>query len=208
MAYHTFSLVQVCQEFSLQSAMEVDLFGSVPEIEPSVFLATALEKYAPLGAGANTEKSRSEFIIAPILAEARERSQARVSLFSGVRFAVDPASELDGVCDFIFSHSSNIYEIVAPVLMVVEAKKEDIPGGFGQCAAEMVAARLFNQRAGDGIETIHGAVTTGDVWKFLKLEGNTVFVDKRLYYLAQLSKLLGILLHILQDDHAAHAKAA
>ncbi|HWQ34520.1 MAG TPA: hypothetical protein VNQ79_16845 [Blastocatellia bacterium] len=208
MSYHNFSLSQVCQDFSLRAEMETDLFDSVSEVEASDFLKLALEKYVPLGEGANTEKSRSEFIIAPILAEARERSQVRVSLFSGVKFNVDVQRKLEGVCDFVFSHSSNIYELVAPVLMVVEAKKEDIPGGFGQCAAEMVAARLFNQQASNGITTIHGAVTTGNDWRFLKLEGDTVFVDKRLYYLTQINKLLGILLHILQDDHAAHAKAA
>lgn len=208
MAYNNFSLNQVCQDFSLQAEMESDLFGAVSEVEASDFLKTALGKYVPLGEGANTEKSRSEFIIAPILAEARERSQVRVSLFSGVKFNVDAERKLEGVCDFVFSQSANIYELVAPVLMIVEAKKENIPEGFGQCAAEMLAARLFNQRVGNRIEMIHGAVTTGDVWKFLKLEGNTVFVDKRLYYLAQLGKVLGILLHILQDNPAEQAEAA
>jgi hypothetical protein len=33
-------------------------------------------------------------------------------------------------------------------------------------------------------------------------------VDQNLYYLAQINKLLGILLHILQDNPAEQAKAA
>ncbi|HYE74791.1 MAG TPA: hypothetical protein VEF04_15740 [Blastocatellia bacterium] len=208
MAYNTFSLHQVCQNFSLKAETQADLFGEVAEVEVSDFLKLALEKYVPLGEGANTEKSRSEFIIAPILAEARERAQRSISLFSGVKFNVDPERGLEGICDFIFSHSSNIYEIVAPVLMIVEAKKEDIPGGLGQCATEMVAARLFNQRTGTGIETIYGLVTTGNDWRFLKLENEMIFVDKRLYYLAQTDKVLGILLHILQSNEPAQAIAA
>src|SRR5580698_8410789 len=40
---------------------------------------------------------------------------------------------------------------------------------MGQCAAEMVAARMFNQRAGSAIEVVHGAVTTGTNWRFMTL---------------------------------------
>ena len=43
---------------------------------------------------------------------------------------------------------------------------------------EMVAARIFNEREGTPRETLHGAVTTGDVWKFLRLEGDTVWIDQ------------------------------
>ena len=93
-------------------------------------------------------------------------------------------------------------------MMVVEAKKEDIVGGIGQCAAEMVAARIFNEREGNQISAIYGAVTSGSDWKFLKLEGDTIFIDKPQYYLAQAGKILGILVHILQDDQAVLAKAA
>ncbi|MFN6567651.1 hypothetical protein [Dendronalium sp. ChiSLP03b] len=34
--------------------------------------------------------------------------------------------------------------ITALVIMIVEAKKENIPAGLGQCVAEMLAARIFN----------------------------------------------------------------
>ena len=63
----------------------------------------------------------------------------------------------------------------------------------------MVAARIFNEREETGVKTIYGAVTVGSVWKFLKLEGQTVFVDRSEYYLPQVGKILGILLHIFQE---------
>lgn len=208
MSYHNFSLHQVCQDFSLEAEMGSDLFGAVNEVEASDFLQTAIKRIGPLGVSIGTEKARSEFIIAPILAEAQVTSKGGVSLFSGTEFNVAAEKGLKGVCDFIFSRSRNIYEMTAPVLMVVEAKKEDISAGLGQCAAEMVAARLFNEQEATGINTIFGAVTSGSEWRFLKLEEGIIFVDKHLYYLAQLNKLLGILLHILQDDPAAQAQAA
>ncbi|HZS03700.1 MAG TPA: hypothetical protein VFD58_02415 [Blastocatellia bacterium] len=208
MAYGDFKLNKVCQTFSLTTNAITDLFSSVSEVVVGEFLRTALERIGPLGMSIGTEKARSEFIIAPILAEAQVLSRNRVSLFSGIEFNVVPEKDLKGVCDFIFSRSSNIYEMTAPVLMVVEAKKEDISAGLGQCAAEMVAARFFNEREATGVTTIFGAVTSGSEWRFLKLESDVIFVDKSLYYLAQVDKILGILLHILQDDQASQARAA
>ena len=51
-------------------------------------------------------------------------------------------------------------------------------------------------------------MTTGSEWKFLQLEQKAVTIDSRLYYLAEIEKILGILLHILQDDRQEHALAA
>ena len=50
----------------------------------------------------NTEKARSEMIIAPILMECVEQSSAPVSLFSGVALDVDKTRSLTGICDFLF----------------------------------------------------------------------------------------------------------
>jgi hypothetical protein len=82
----------------------------------------------------------------------------------------------------------------APVVALVEAKRDDIHEGLGQCVAEMVAAQIFNQREGNDIPAVHGAVTTGTVWIFLCLVGQTVTVDLHEYTLTQPEKLLGILL--------------
>jgi hypothetical protein len=35
----------------------------------------------------------------------------------------------------------------------------------------MLAARIFNERAGNENLIIYGTVTTGSIWQFLKLEG-------------------------------------
>lgn len=208
MAYSEFSLSKVEQAFSLIITDRTDLFAEISEITPSDRLQTFLREYAPFGLKGRTEKARSEFVIAPLLAEVCRLMEDRVSLFSGVEFNVDSEKGLKGACDFIISLSLNAYELTAPALMIVEAKKDDIPGGYGQCVAEMVAARIFNERAGKTPATIHGAVTTGHNWQFLKLEGSTIFIDSIEYHISQTGKILGILLHILQDDQAAQAKAA
>ncbi len=208
MAYNEFTLHKAQQAFSLKVSAEVDLFAAVKEAEIGEFLRMTLDRLAPLGEAISTEKARSEFIIAPILAEVRSLMQKRVSLFSGIEFNVAPEKGLKGVCHFIFSPSPLMYELTAPVLMIVEAKREDIVSGMGQCVAEMLAAKIFNEREGNQISTLYGAVTSGGDWKFLKLDGDTVFIDRPRYYLAQVGKILGILPHILQDGRASQALAA
>jgi hypothetical protein len=80
--------------------------------------------------------------------------------------------------------------------------------GLGQCAAEMVAARIFNEREGEGPTIIHGAVTTGTNWRFLKLESNDLLVDRQEYTLEPVGRILAILLHCVGVDPAAAGAAA
>ncbi|PON18995.1 hypothetical protein C2W62_05075 [Candidatus Entotheonella serta] len=78
--------------------------------------------------------------------------------------------------------------------MIVEAKNENIKDGLGQCIAAMVAAKVFNEREGNDIDTLYGVVTTGELWKFLKFAGQTAAIDLRDYYIARdVDKIFGIL---------------
>lgn len=42
-------------------------------------------------------------------------------------------------------------------------------------------------------------VTTGSAWKFLRVEGTTVTIDLKEYYVDNLGKLLGVLTSIVQN---------
>ncbi len=80
--------------------------------------------------------------------------------------------------------------------MMVEAKNDNINEGLGQCMAEMIAAQRFNQREGNETKTIYGCVTTGSVWRFLKLEEKQIWIDDKQYFIESLETILGILVHI------------
>ncbi len=192
MAYSDFSLTSVKKAFDLTISARSDIFSEVPTVEVSNYLKETLVYNVPFALASNTEKSRSEMIITPILLEVTRQLKNQISLFSGVDFTVEPGRGLNGICDFILSHSPELLIISAPVVVVVEAKKEDIKGGLGQCVAEMIAARLFNEREGNEISGIYGAVTTGEIWKFLKLEGQTIHIDLPDYFLNDVGKILGI----------------
>ena len=158
------------QEFSLTTLEKRDIFAEAPELAASNLLVETLNYNLAIALGSNTQKARSELIIAPILVDLRRQSREQISLFSGVDFTVDNSKALNDTCDFIITKSPEVLILTAPVITVVEAKKENINAGLGQCAAEMVAAQIINQQAATEIQTIYGAVTTGSIWQFLKLE--------------------------------------
>ena len=91
MAYSDFSLSELKKLFSLTINETIDLFAAVPPVECSEHLDFTLKENIPLATAINTEKARSEMIIAPILIEVRRRLNYQVSLFSGVDFNVDTA---------------------------------------------------------------------------------------------------------------------
>ncbi len=119
-----------------------------------------------------------------------------MNVLPGVTFDVDKARGLAGYCDYLIARSPEIYYIQGPILAVVEAKKEDLVAGLGQCVAEMVAIRLFNEREGTPVEAVFGCVTSGSVWRFLKLEETELSIDQQEYYLRDVPKILGILVSI------------
>ena len=174
MAYSDFTLQEVVQRFQLVLEEQHNLFAAVPDSIPGDFLCAILDENVPLALALSTEKARSELMIAPVLVEVRKRARRQISLFSGAGFPIDAAQGLTGVCDFLIAQSREQFFIHAPVIVIVEAKNENFKAGMGQCSATMMAAQCFNAQAGTGLTTLYGAVTTGNVWKFLKLEGNTV----------------------------------
>ncbi|AVH62733.1 hypothetical protein CDG77_03230 [Nostoc sp. 'Peltigera membranacea cyanobiont' 213] len=200
MSYSDFTLDRVRKTFGLTISDKIDIFASVDEVECPPLLEELLRENVPLALASNTEKSRSEMIIAPILIAVRKYLNNQISLFSGIDFTVDSAQGLNGNCDFIISRSPELLILNAPVITIVEAKKENINAGLGQCVAEMLAAKLFNEREGNNIQAIYGTVTTGTNWKFLKLIGQVIEIDLSEYYINDIGKIIGILSNILTEE--------
>lgn len=198
MAYSDFTLAKAKNEFGLMLDETQNLFVDTQPVLPSEMLRNLLGDYIPLATAIATEKARSEFLIAPILAEVKRLLNNQISLFSGNEFNVEPEIGLQGFCDYIISGSQEQLFITAPVVTIFEAKKENIIGGLGQCVAAMVAAQRFNQNQGNEVERIYGSVTTGTSWKFLILELSTVYIDKIEYYIKEVDKILAILLQPFQ----------
>jgi hypothetical protein len=206
-AYSDFTLREAIDRFGLTLVDEPDLFGDAPEIEPGPLLRAVLPEFVPLALAINTEKARSELVIAPLLAALRAQMGHRFSIFSGIDFTVDPSQGLAGYCDFILSRSPEQQFLRSPVAAIVEAKNENLKSGLGQCVAAMVGARVYNEREGQPAAVVYGAVTSGSVWRFLRMDGTAVALDQQEYHVRQLPKLVGILSRIVGGAGAAEAGA-
>ena len=193
MAYSNFTLDTAREAFQLERANTSEIFTDIEPVAPSSLLVEVLNRKVFLATAIGTEKAKSEMIVADVLVELREHFEGRISLFSGIDFNVDDESGLPGVCDFLISLSPEQFYLEAPVIVLVEAKNDNLEVGLGQCVAEMVAAQRFNAEKGNDIPIVYGATTTGVLWRFLKLEGKTLSIDLAVYQIAQCDKILGIL---------------
>jgi hypothetical protein len=165
----------------------------VAPVAPSAILTAVLTENLPLATASGSEKARSELIISPVLVEVRRQLNRKIGLFSGEDFTVDAEAKLSGRCDFLISRSTEQLEIEAPVVVLIEAKQADLKLGLGQCIAEMVAAQRFNQAKEKPLPVIYGCVSSGILWRFLKLEGTVVTIDLTDYSITPVDRILGYL---------------
>ena len=121
MAYSDFTLADLRQRFGLTVTAGGNLFAIVPEVELPTGLADILARYLPLALNLNTEKARSELLIAPVVVELKLRYPDQLSVFSGIDFTVDAAAGLSGRCDYILARSPQQLALTAPVCVLVEA---------------------------------------------------------------------------------------
>lgn len=198
MAFRDFGFPDVQHSLGLTLA-EANLFGDVVSLDLAAEFVERMRADIDVALAVNTEKARSEFIIAPVLLELRRMLGGRFGLFSGVEFDVDASRGLNGYCDFILTRSPLQSVLTAPVVAITEAKNDNLRTGLGQCIAAMVAAREFNAKASASADAVFGVVTTEGAWKFLRLIGSDLTLDAREYFVAELGRIMGILAHILQS---------
>ncbi len=199
MAYRDFNLKTVVKDFQLTVHETKGLFAQTEEAEVSKALLETLKNNVPLALAINTEKARSELIIANVLVELKRIHLDKIGFFSGIKFDVDKSKKLTGYCDFIISLTPEQMFLNAPVITIVEAKNDNIINGFGQCIAEMVAAQQFNAKEGNQIATIYGAVTSGNYWQFMKLQETTISIDLQDYMIDDVQKIMGILVAMINQ---------
>lgn len=194
MAYSEATFIKLKTQYGILQDYQDLGFRSITSVEPSSRLAEDIAE--GLQMSINSEKAKSEFLLAPIIKEL-QRKNPHVTLFSGISLNIEGEKLLNGTPDFMISAKPRRADVEAPIFCMVEAKNGIIEDGFAQCAAEMYAARLFNQQMKEPYEIIYGAVSNAFDWVFLKLEGDTVWIDKQRYFLNDLPTLLGIFQFII-----------
>ncbi len=196
MSYKKFTLEKVIYAFSLEF-LKIPLFENIKPICMSDSYSKILAKGLKIALPSGSEKIRNELIVMPILLEIQDINNELFSIHSGVNLDVDRKKGLTGECDFVLSLSRITEFIDIPVFCIVEAKKQDIEAGLGQCASQMVGSRIFNQKRNKDIETIFGCVTTGAEWRFLKLQDEKLLLDSEEYYISNVDEIIGVFQEIV-----------
>jgi hypothetical protein len=189
MPYNDFSLETVTSILGI-SVGPADLFPKLEAAPVPAWLRESLER--GMRQVLLSEKARSEFIVVPILLACQEMSAGAVAIYSGQRLDVDPERGLVGECDFILSAAPPVPALRAPLVTIVEAKRNEVESGVWQCIGQMAGAREFNQRAGTGPSTVYGCVTNAEAWQFLRLSGSTAEIDRRRYYIDNVGGILAV----------------
>ena len=206
MSYGEYTLALLRHAFGLRIRDQL-LFEEMGSLAPSPWLAETLANGQDLAV--TSEKARGEFIVAPVLMACRAILGRDLRIFSGARLDVDPDRGLKGECDFILARSESSQIIQAPLMVLLEAKKGDVEEGLGQCAAQMLGARLYNEKEGKAVPSIYGCVTTGRAWQFLKLMDNELLIHPEQLPIQELDKILWFLVQCLRDvDREAAAIVA
>ena len=193
MTYRDFSITDVDDRLGLTIRIGT-LFAELAPVVPPAWLPAVIG--TPLPDRLVTEKSRSEFLVAPVL-RALQMVHDGLVIFSGYTLPIDAETGLVGECDFILGLAPAQYKLTAPAVSVVEAKRGDLDLGLGQCVAQMRGLQIFNTRAGHS-RPIWGAVTTGQQWQFLRLDADAVTIDPRVRHLGELDLIFASLLETLK----------
>jgi hypothetical protein len=137
-----------------------------------------------------SEAAICESLLFPLLREAIKPYTKVLGLWSHVGLYRGP--ELLGVPDYIIAKRSPLSQRVmeTPYVMIMEAKKNDFDGGWGQCLAAMRAVQELN---GEPARVIYGVVTDGFDWRFGRLRERTFAHHPVIHVLSHLDDLLAVL---------------
>ncbi len=135
-----------------------------------------------------SEAARREVLIAPIVLALIDYTQAQLR----IEYSINVSERLKGSLDYYLHTQHN--------LLVIEAKNADLARGFTQLAVELIA---LDQWLENDEPVLYGAVSTGDVWQFGRLnrQQRQVEQDLTLYRVpTDLDDLFRILIAILTNN--------
>lgn len=150
----------------------------------------------------SSEASRRELVIFPILREVYKNYHEKYSIW--VQKSISYDEKLSGTPDYIVSKRSELGKTMleGPLLIVVEAKKNDFEQGWGQCLAELVASQKINNNVQ---QPVYGIVTDGKLWEFGKLTDDLFLKNSDSFTVNNLQKLfdvLNFLFHSVTEETA------
>ena len=188
MAFSDFKAISEVQErFGIRYS-ENDFFSVEETLIPSEHFLQEFEFTRQHINIFGSEAARCEAVIFPVLREVYKGYADRYALWIKESIAYDET--LSGTPDYLISTKSELGKLIVgtPLIILVEAKKNDFEQGWGQCLAELVAAQKIND---DADFPIYGIVTDGTLWEFGRLVGDTFIRNITNFTLVDLPALFG-----------------
>lgn len=195
MAFSDFKSVSEVQKRYRIRYVEADFLGKLTLSPPSHFLEDFRFNQENIDIF-TSEASRSEIIISPLLREVYKNHYQNYSFWIQKSIAYDEV--LCGTPDYIFAERSELGKTVLekPIVIVVEAKKNDFEQGWGQCLAEMLAAQKINKTSQ---RAVYGIVTDGNLWQFGRLLADIFTKNNRNFTIDDLPHLYGSLEQLIRQ---------
>jgi hypothetical protein len=107
----------------------------------------------------NSEASRREVLISQVIFEVIQITKAQLK----IEYPLKVTDRLQGVLDYLLRSETEV--------LVIEAKKQDLDYGMTQLLTEMIALDQWDRSPDQPI--LIGAVTTGKIWEFARLDRAT-----------------------------------
>ena len=192
------TIAQVQEEYNIRYLEEE--FIEITNLKPSDYFINEF-KFSENNMDIFTsESSRCENIIYPVLREVYKTFVDKYTLWSHKSIAYD--AKLNGTPDYLFSTKSELGKTVLgfPIVIIVEAKKNDFIEGWGQCLAELIAAQKINKTEDF---PVYGIVTDGELWQFGKLVSDKFTKSKLRVTITDLDKIFGTIGFLLSSNREA-----
>ncbi len=193
------TIAQVQEEYNIKY-LEAD-FIEITDLKPSDFFVKEFEFSEQNMDIYTSESSRCENIIYPVLREVYKSFIDKYTLWSHKSITYD--AKLNGTPDYLFSTKSELGKTVLgfPIVIVVEAKKNDFSEGWGQCLAELIAVQKLNKAEE---LPVYGIVTDGELWQFGKLVSDEFTKSKLRITITDLDKIFGTISFLLSSKRKAN----
>ena len=208
MAFSDFKTIADVQKH-YQIKYEEGTFIVSQDTDPPAIFLKDLEFYKETIDVFSSEASRSEIIISPLLRELYKKYYKTYAFWIQKSIFYDQV--LSGTPDYIFSTKSELGKTVLekPLVIIIEAKKNDFQQGWGQCLAELVASQKllgalsvgeFNSprvAPQDIQRPVYGIVTDGNLWQFGRLKRDIFTQNIENFTIDKLSRLYGALDYLI-----------
>ncbi|MBD1214096.1 MAG: hypothetical protein H9534_15400 [Dolichospermum circinale Clear-D4] len=189
MSFNTFkSISAVLEQFPI--IYQEESIVQEKTLQPSPYFIDRLQSVLTEGVVFNSEYAICENIISPILTEVWQNYKTKCLLWSHQFLNYDEV--LSGVPDYMIAKRSPRGKIFLerPILVAIEAKKDNFEEGWGQCLAELIAIQKINQFEN---EKAFGIVTNGKLWEFAQLQKNIFTKNIESFLLDNLPKLISVI---------------